>query len=270
MTCPVRDVRSIDSVDPPGRAVTVVTAAETGECVRARQSDAEAPPDTPVVRAEGVSRTFNVHGGKVHALRGVDLVIEQGQMVALKGRSGSGKTTLLNLIGGLDRPTAGQVFFYGREIGRMPDGALTRLRRASIGFVFQSFALMPILSAYENVELPMRIAGASAKQRAERVAELLEMVGLTKRAKHRAFELSGGEQQRVAIARSLVNRPALILADEPTGELDSHTGLAIMRLFRRVIETEDVTVCLTTHDPIIMEIADITHEIVDGQLTLAQ
>jgi putative ABC transport system ATP-binding protein len=270
MTCPAPGIRSIDSVAPPGRAVTVATAAETGVCVRARQTYADAPPDTPVVRAEGVSRTFNVHGGKVHALRGVDLVIEPGQMVALKGRSGSGKTTLLNLIGGLDRPTAGQVYFYGREIGRMPDGALTRLRRGSIGFVFQSFALMPILSAYENVELPMRIAGATAKQRAERVAELLEMVGLTKRAKHRAFELSGGEQQRVAIARSLVNRPALILADEPTGELDSHTGLAIMRLFRRVIEMEDVTVCLTTHDPIIMEIADVTHEIVDGQLTQAQ
>jgi putative ABC transport system ATP-binding protein len=224
----------------------------------------------PVVRAEGVSRTFNVHGGKVHALRGVDLTIEPGQMVALKGRSGSGKTTLLNLIGGLDRPTTGQVYFYGREITRMPDRELTRLRRERVGFVFQSFALMPILSAYENVELPMRIAGVPGKERAERAAYLLEMVGLTKRAKHRAFELSGGEQQRTAIARALVNRPSLLLADEPTGELDSHTGLAIMRLFRRVIETEDVTVCLTTHDPIIMEIADITYEIADGQLSRPQ
>lgn len=232
----------------------------------ASQIDAPAPPGVAVIRAEGVTRTFNVHGGQVHALRGVDLTIEPGQMVALKGRSGSGKTTLLNLIGGLDRPTSGHVWFYDQEIGRLGDGALTRLRRHRIGFVFQSFALMPILSAYENVELPLRIAGMPARQRAERVAHLLEMVGLTKRAKHRAFELSGGEQQRTAIARSLVNRPALLLADEPTGELDSHTGLAIMRLFRRVIETEGVTVCLTTHDPIIMEIADITHEIVDGQL----
>jgi len=228
------------------------------------------PASTPVIQAEGVTRTFNVHGGTVQALRGVDLIVEQGQMVALKGRSGSGKTTLLNLIGGLDRPTTGHLYFYGQEIGRMPDHQLTRLRRRRIGFVFQSFALMPILSAYENVELPMRIAGVPARQRAERVAALLEMVGLTKRAKHRAFELSGGEQQRVAIARALVNRPALILADEPTGELDSHTGLAIMRLFRRVIETEDVTVCLTTHDPIIMEIADVTFEIVDGQLSRPQ
>lgn len=238
--------------------------------MKASLEPALARPGTPVIRAEGVSRTFNVHGGKVHALRGVDLTIEPGQMVALKGRSGSGKTTLLNLIGGLDRPTTGQVYFNGQEIGRLNDRALTRLRRHQIGFVFQSFALMPILSAYENVELPLRIAGMPARQRAERVAYLLEMVGLTKRAKHRAFELSGGEQQRTAIARSLVNRPTLLLADEPTGELDSHTGLAIMRLFRRVIETEDVTVCLTTHDPIIMEIADITHEIADGQLTRIQ
>jgi putative ABC transport system ATP-binding protein len=238
--------------------------------VKVSQDAAGAPAGLPVIRAEGVTRTFNVHGGKVHALTGVDLVIEPGQMVALKGRSGSGKTTLLNLIGGLDRPTTGQVFFYEQEISRMADGALTRLRRHRIGFVFQSFALMPILSAAENVELPLRIAGMPGRQRAERVATLLEMVGLTKRAKHRAFELSGGEQQRVAIARALVNRPALILADEPTGELDSHTGLAIMRLFRRVIETEGVTVCLTTHDPIIMEIADVTHEIVDGYLTRPQ
>jgi ABC-type lipoprotein export system ATPase subunit len=182
-------------------------------------------PEVPVVRAEGVARSFNVGGGeKVHALRGVDLTVEKGQLVALKGRSGSGKTTLLNLIGGLDRPTAGQVYFYGQQISTMPDRDLTRLRRHRIGFVFQSFALIPILSAYENVELPMRIAGIPGKQRAERTASLLEMVGLTKRAKHRAFELSGGEQQRVAIARSLTNRPDLIQADEPTGELDSHTG----------------------------------------------
>jgi putative ABC transport system ATP-binding protein len=243
-------------------AETAVTATQTN-----RFSEAAT---TTVVRVEGVTRTFRVHGGTVQALRGVDLTVEQGELVALKGRSGSGKTTLLNLIGGLDRPTTGEVYFYGQEIGRMPDGELTRLRRHQIGFVFQSFALMPILTAYENVELPMRIAGVPARQRAARTAELLEMVGLTKRAKHRAFELSGGEQQRVAIARALVNRPALILADEPTGELDSHTGLAIMRLFRRVIEAEGVTVCLTTHDPIIMEIADITHEIIDGQLHRVQ
>jgi putative ABC transport system ATP-binding protein len=238
--------------------------------VREQDTNGLNNPDPPVVQAQGVARSFDVGGGaKVHALRGVDLTIEQGQMVALKGRSGSGKTTLLNLIGGLDRPTAGQLYFFGQRISTMPDHQLTRLRRHRIGFVFQSFALIPILSAYENVELPMRIAGLSGKQRAERTAALLEMVGLTKRAKHRAFELSGGEQQRVAIARALTMRPALILADEPTGELDSHTGLAIMRLFRRVIETEDVTVCLTTHDPIIMEIADITYQLTDGQLSRA-
>jgi putative ABC transport system ATP-binding protein len=223
------------------------------------------------VRVEGVSRTFSASGGtKVQALKSVDFEIEKGQMVALKGRSGSGKTTLLNLIGGLDRPTTGRVFFYDRELSSMPDSPLTKLRRHHIGFVFQSFALMPILSAWENVELPMRIAGVPAKERSRRTAELLEMVGLTKRAKHRAFELSGGEQQRTAIARALTNRPQLILADEPTGELDSHTGLAIMRLFRHVIETEDVTVCLATHDPIIMEIADITYQIVDGELSRAE
>lgn len=222
----------------------------------------------PVVQAVAVTRTFQVHGGQVEALRGVDLVVEPGQLVALKGRSGSGKTTLLNLIGGLDRPTTGDVYFDGQDISRMADRALTRLRRHRIGFVFQSFALMPILSAYENVELPMRIAGVPGRERNQRANELLELVGLTKRAKHRAFELSGGEQQRTAIARALVNRPTLLLADEPTGELDSHTGLAIMRLFRRVIETEGVTVCMTTHDPIIMEIADMTYEIIDGRLQM--
>lgn len=242
-----------------------------GVVVDNRQANEAENPFTSVVKVEGVSRTFPVSGGEnVQALKSVDLTIEKGQMVALKGRSGSGKTTLLNLIGGLDRPSTGRVSFFGQELNRLSDAELTRLRRNRIGFVFQSFALMPILSAYENIELPMRIAGVPGKARAERVDELLEMVGLTKRAKHRAFELSGGEQQRVAIARALTNRPALILADEPTGELDSHTGLAIMRLFRRVIETEDVTVCLTTHDPIIMEIADITYQIVDGQLSRAE
>jgi len=234
-----------------------------------RRPEAEASAE-PMVETVDLVREFAVGSGTIRAVDGVSMRVGRGELVAVVGRSGSGKTTLLNLIGGLDQPTSGQVFFYEQEISRMPDGALTRLRRHQIGFVFQSFALMPILSAYENVELPLRIAGMPGRQRAERVAALLEMVGLTKRAKHRAFELSGGEQQRVAIARALVNRPALILADEPTGELDSHTGLAIMRLFRRVIETESVTVCLTTHDPIIMEIADITHEIIDGHLSRPQ
>ncbi|MBX6770708.1 MAG: ABC transporter ATP-binding protein [Chloroflexi bacterium] len=190
--------------------------------------------------------------------------VRAGQMVGLMGRSGSGKTTLLNIIGGLDKPTDGTVYIKGQDLSRLSDSALTLLRRTTIGYVFQSFALIPVLSALENVELPMHIAGVGRAERHKRATELLQMVGLAKRMHHRPFELSGGEQQRVAIARALGNRPALLLADEPTGELDSTTGLQIMSLFRYIATTENVAVIVATHDPTITQIAHCTYEISDG------
>jgi ABC-type lipoprotein export system ATPase subunit len=224
----------------------------------------------PVVRAVNVTRVYPMGSEEVHALRGVSLEVEQGVLIGLMGRSGSGKTTFLNIIGGLDRPTSGEVYLDGQSLNALSDRELTELRRHKIGFVFQSFALLPVLSAFENVELPMHIAGVPRKERQRRAAELLELVGLAKRMHHRPYELSGGEQQRVAIARALANRPSLILADEPTGELDSVTGLQIMRLFRRIVAQEKVTVIIATHDLLIYEIADRTYQMVDGTLRLAE
>ncbi len=224
----------------------------------------------PVVRAVNVTRVYPMGSEEVHALRGVSLEVEQGVLIGLMGRSGSGKTTFLNIIGGLDRPTSGEVYLDGQSLNALSDRELTELRRHKIGFVFQSFALLPVLSAFENVELPMHIAGVPRKERQRRAAELLELVGLAKRMHHRPYELSGGEQQRVAIARALANRPSLILADEPTGELDSVTGLQIMRLFRRIVAQERVTVIIATHDLLIHEIADRTYQMVDGTLRLAE
>jgi ABC-type lipoprotein export system ATPase subunit len=218
-----------------------------------------------IVRVVGVERAYPVGHDRVTALRGVNLSVHTGELVGLMGRSGSGKTTLLNIIGGLDKPTAGSVYIRGRDLTRLPDSELTALRRSLIGYVFQSFALIPVLSAVENVELPMHIAGISRRQRHERAVELLQLVGLSKRMSHRPFELSGGEQQRVAIARALANRPSLILADEPTGELDSTTGLQIMSLFRYIATSDqNVAVVIVTHDPTIMEVAHVTYEISDG------
>jgi putative ABC transport system ATP-binding protein len=225
------------------------------------------PPATSdeIIRVEGVERVYPLGHERVYALQGINLSVRTGQMVGLMGRSGSGKTTLLNIIGGLDQPTAGKVYLAGRDVSKLGDGALTTLRRDTIGYVFQSFALIPVLSALENVELPMHIAGVGRGERHRRAIELLELVGLRRRMNHRPFELSGGEQQRVAIARALSNRPSLILADEPTGELDSVTGLQIMGLFRQVVVTQPgVAVIIATHDPTITQIAHITYEISDG------
>lgn len=217
-----------------------------------------------IVRVVDVRRVYPLGHEEVAALKGIHLSVSTGQMVGLMGRSGSGKTTLLNIIGGLDKPTSGKVYIKGRDITQLPDGELTALRRQLIGYVFQSFALIPVLSAVENVELPMHIAGISRSERYRRASELLQLVGLGKRMGHRPFELSGGEQQRVAIARALSNRPSLILADEPTGELDSTTGLQIMSLFRYIATTENVAVVIVTHDPTITQIAHLTYEISDG------
>lgn len=236
-------------------------------------STAQSIPDSrgvaePIIRVVDVERVYRSGSDRVHALKGVNLDVPPGRMVALMGRSGSGKTTLLNLIGGLDQPDGGEIWLEGKRIKSMSDNALTEFRRMRIGFVFQSFALIPVLSAFENVELPMHIAGMGRRERQKRARELLELVGLGRRMHHRPFELSGGEQQRVGIARALANNPAMILADEPTGELDSVTGLQILKLFYRIVVTEGVTVVLATHDSTAAEVAMDTYDLIDGMLTL--
>jgi len=210
-----------------------------------------------------VVRTYRVGGSDVMALRAINLAVPAGKWIGVKGRSGSGKTTLLNCVGGLDHPNSGTVRCFGRDITRMSDSELTSWRRQQVGFVFQSFALLPTLSAWENIELPIRIAGQ--KGRRARTKYCMELVGLTKWANHRPYEMSGGQQQRVAIARALANNPRLILADEPTGELDSTTAREILSLFRHIVETEGVTMLMTSHDPIVLEYVDEVVELQDGQ-----
>jgi len=219
-----------------------------------------------VVEAAGLVRDYPSGEGVIHALRGIDLVVGRGQLVAVRGRSGSGKTTLLNLLGGLDRPTAGRVLVEGLEISAMDEDELVDVRRRTVAFIFQAFGLLPILSAAENVEVPLRLVHADPFERDRRVAELLELVGLGERMHHRPHELSGGEQQRVAIARALANRPALLLADEPTGQLDSETGHRIMHLVRTVIRSEGITAVVATHDPLMLDVADRVVELRDGQV----
>ena len=220
----------------------------------------------PMVHAVGLRRDFLAGDETVHALRGIDLDVRRGEMLAVRGRSGSGKTTLLNLLGGLDRPTAGMVSVDGVEISTQSEGDLVRLRRRTVAYIFQAFGLVPILSAAENVEVPLRLVRANGAERDRRVMELLERVGLGHRARHRPHELSGGEQQRVAIARALANRPRLLLADEPTGQLDSETGRTIMALLHDVVREEGVTAVVATHDPLMLESADRVVELRDGRL----
>ena len=219
-----------------------------------------------MVETHGLGRDFAVGPVVVHALRDVDLTVGRGQLVAVRGRSGSGKTTLLSLIGGLDRATSGDVVVDGRSVGAMSPEALVELRRRKIGFIFQAFGLLSILSAAENVEVPLRLVKAAPAKREERVATLLELVGLGQRGRHRPHELSGGEQQRVAIARALANRPDLLLADEPTGQLDSATGRSIMSLLRAVVRSEGVTAIIATHDPSLIDLADRVIDIHDGRI----
>jgi putative ABC transport system ATP-binding protein len=212
----------------------------------------------------GLVRDYPSGEGVVHALRGIDLTVAGGQLLAVRGRSGSGKTTLLNLLGGLDRPTAGTVIVDGIEISSLSEDRLVEIRRRTIAFIFQSFGLVPILTAAENVEVPLRLVRAEPPVRDHRVEELLELVGLHERARHRPHELSGGEQQRVAIARALANRPRLLLADEPTGQLDSETGHRIMLVLRSVVRAEGITAIVATHDPMMLDVADRVMELRDG------
>ena len=220
----------------------------------------------PMVEAVGVDREYRAGEQVVHALSGIDLVVARGELVAIRGRSGSGKTTLLNVLGGLDRPTAGSVIIDDVEVSALDEAGLVELRRRSVAYIFQSFGLVPILSAAENVEVPLRLVRAEPNERDQRVYDLLDLVGLGERARHRPHELSGGEQQRVAIARALANRPKLLLADEPTGQLDSETGHTIMTLIRSIVRTEAVTAVVATHDPAMLDVADRVLELRDGRL----
>lgn len=225
--------------------------------------------DQLVVDVRDVTRTFGSGESAVRALRGASCAIREGELTALIGRSGSGKTTLLNIIGGLDRPTSGTVQVAGQEVTAMSERERTAFRRQAVAFIFQSFGLIPILSAAENVGIPLRIAGSPARSREERASLLLALVGLADHARQRPNELSGGQQQRVAIARALAGRPRLLIADEPTGQLDSQTGRQIMRLLRTVVRSEGITALVATHDPVLIELADTVLQLDDGVLTRA-
>jgi len=221
---------------------------------------------TDMVAVEDVTRTFGSGRTVSAALRGVSFTVPAGQLVALRGRSGSGKTTLLNIVGGLDRPDSGQVRVADRDVTAMSEHERMELRRNSVAFIFQSFGLIPILSAAENVGVPLRIAGLPPKEREERVRLMLDLVGLADHARQRPGELSGGQQQRVAIARALAGRPRLLIADEPTGQLDSDTGRQIMRLLRTVVRSEGITALVATHDEALMDLADEIIRLEDGQI----
>ncbi|MER5444999.1 MULTISPECIES: ABC transporter ATP-binding protein [unclassified Streptomyces] len=219
-----------------------------------------------MVRVENVHKTYGRGAAAVHALRGVSLDIPRGELVALKGRSGSGKTTLLNIVGGLDAPDEGRIVVDGLDLAELGEDGLLALRRDRIGFVFQSFGLIPILTAAENVGVPMRLRRTEVREREERVELLLALVGLADHAGQRPGELSGGQQQRVAIARALANSPALLIADEPTGQLDAETGHAVMELLRAVVHSENVTALVATHDATLLDLADRVLELSDGEI----
>ena len=227
---------------------------------------ADDPAVTPMVETTELVRSFPMGDGLVTAVGGVSIRVPRSQLVALRGRSGSGKTTLLSMIGALDRPTSGSVAVDGLPVSEMRESELVAFRRTKIGFIFQAFGLLPILSAAENVEVPLRLVSAEPRERDRRIRDLLEMVGLGGRANHRPHELSGGEQQRVAIARALANRPDLLLADEPTGQLDSQTGRSIMTLLQHLVRSEGVTAIVATHDPLLIDLADRVIELRDGRV----
>ncbi|WP_314584412.1 ABC transporter ATP-binding protein [Paenibacillus terrigena] len=257
--------RSVDTPD-----TTTDDATDYIEHVEEVVERSEEPParllDTePILVVNQVERFFPVGNQQLHVLKGIQMEVQPGQLVMLRGRSGSGKTTLLNILGGLDQPSSGEVFFRGNPFHKWDDDKRTLARRMDIGFIFQAFALMPLLSAWENVELSLRMANVPKNEWKSRVEHCLDLVGLSSRMHHRPFELSGGEQQRVAIAKAIAHRPRLLLADEPTAELDSQMGAQIMAVFKNIIRTEQVSICMTTHDPTILEVADHVYEMVDGK-----
>ncbi|MBN1440564.1 MAG: ABC transporter ATP-binding protein [Anaerolineales bacterium] len=219
-----------------------------------------------IVETKNVTRTYGMNGVAVEAVRGIDLQVEEGEFVAVVGPSGSGKSSLLHLIGAMDRPSSGEVLFRGRPLSRMGDGARTDLRAREIGFIFQTFNLLPMLNTYENVEVVMRFGGLRRRERTERTKALLGRVGLSERMRHVPARLSGGERQRVAVARALANRPALVLADEPTGNLDSASGTGILELLRSVCDENKQTVIMVTHDFRAASYADRVLVLRDGRI----
>lgn len=243
-----------------------MTVADT-ERGPAPEVEPEAAGPAPLLVAEGVARTFETAAGTVVALADAGAVVHPGELVVVKGPSGSGKTTLLNVLSGLDRPTSGRVVLDGVDLTTATEQQLVELRRRSTGFVFQSFGLVPVLSAAENVELPLRLLGVEAAERDARVAALLERVGLAEHARQRPTELSGGQQQRVGIARALAAQPRILFADEPTGQLDSGTGRAIMDLLVELVHGQGIAAVVTTHDPQLMARADRVLELHDGRLS---
>ncbi len=219
-----------------------------------------------MLNVKDVSRAFPVQGeGDFYALRDVNLTVEQNMLTVLVGKSGSGKTTLMNIMGVLDQPTKGAIEFEGKVISKLGDAARGRIRRAKMGYVFQSVALIPIMTAEENVMFALRLAGETERMQ-ERALECLRMVGLSQRANHMPQELSGGEQQRVAIARAIAHRPTILFADEPTAELDSNTAVSVARIFRELVDREGVTVVLTTHDRELSTIGDKIYQLEDGEI----
>ena len=213
-----------------------------------------------------VSKSYVSETENVTPLKEINMNVCEGQFIAVVGRSGSGKTTLLNVMAGLDKPTSGEVLLHGADIALMDENSLTEIRRTKIGFIFQSFGLLPLLSAFENVELPLRISGMGHSERSEKTNMALDMVGLLPRSNHRPYELSGGEQQRVSIARAIVGSPPLILADEPTGELDSNNAKSIFGLFKDMVINQRMTIIAATHDSSLLSMADEVKEIRDGSL----
>jgi putative ABC transport system ATP-binding protein len=231
--------------------------------------DQRAARGPALLEVRGLGKIFTSGGGQVVALREVNLRVYPGELVVIRGRSGAGKTTLLNLVAGLDDPTSGSVSLFGHDLGPLSDRQRTELRRKDLGVVFQSAHLFPTLTARENVELPLRLVKAAPDERNRRTDEALALVGLAARAQHRAPELSGGEQQRVALARALVHAPRMVLADEPTGNLDLQTGLAILELLRGISHQAGISFVMTTHDPAAVQMADELYDISDGVLTPA-
>ncbi|HEU5199224.1 MAG TPA: ABC transporter ATP-binding protein [Ktedonobacterales bacterium] len=248
--------------------------AETAKNHMQHESSANSSPTgleeiaAPYIIAEQVTKNYAIRSHEVPALRSVDLTARRGELVAVRGRSGSGKTTLLNLVGGLDRPTSGRILVDGKNVGEMSEADLVKYRRSTVAFIFQHFALLSVYSAVENVVLPLRIAGQPLAAAQERALHCLELVDLQERVHHRPNELSGGQQQRVAIARALALKPSVILADEPTGNLDLRTGLTIMRLLRSVAQDEKIVILVATHDPAMMDTAHRVVELRDGRMVV--
>lgn len=220
----------------------------------------------PIIKTENLCRQFKSGNEIVHALKNINISIMPHALTILRGRSGSGKTTLINLLGAIDQPTSGRIFFGAEDITKLPESKRDDLRRTSIGFVFQSGALISNMTAYENVEFGLRIAGFKSSERKARVEECFNLVGLSKRMSHFPHELSGGEVQRVAIARSVAHRPKVIFADEPTAALDTNMGLQVVKAFKDMVEKEGLTVIMTTHDPNMIEIADYVYTLQDGEV----